>query len=400
MYCEQITLKSGKKVWSCVADGPPDPVTGKRKQIPRRGKTKKEAMQRVREVIDSLNNDGIDLSVSNKMPFQNVAQEWIKEYALTGVKKNSVRVRKKEINMLCSKMALVPIGKISHAVYQRAINELAQDYERSTVMGAHSAARMIFRYAIRYKYIKDNPSIDIIVPKKRKTVDEVKENPIEALFLEKEELENFLFAAREFGLPLDKERFYLLALTGMRSGELCALQKEDLNFEENTIFIHKTLYNENNNMKEYELTPPKTMGSVRTIHVEKEVMNLLRKVVLRNDKHKLKYRKSYTDFDDGNFVFARDNGYPFAPKNITDRMRRLMKKTPIKKKATPHTLRHTHVSLLTEAGVDLPTIMQRVGHEDVETTMRIYTHVTDKMKKDATQKRESFFGNILNDLSI
>ena len=51
--------------------------------------------------------------------------------------------------------------------------------------------------------------------------------------------------------------------------------------------------------------------------------------------------------------------------------------------------------LLTEAGVDLPTIMQRVGHEDTETTHGIYTHVTTKMKKDASDKVEGLYGDIL-----
>ncbi|WP_244527759.1 tyrosine-type recombinase/integrase [Virgibacillus chiguensis] len=51
--------------------------------------------------------------------------------------------------------------------------------------------------------------------------------------------------------------------------------------------------------------------------------------------------------------------------------------------------------MLAEAGVDIITIMKRVGHEDIDTTMQIYTHVTDKMKKDATEKISNLYGNIL-----
>ncbi|KUP31878.1 hypothetical protein AU385_13925 [Bacillus halotolerans] len=56
----------------------------------------------------------------------------------------------------------------------------------------------------------------------------------------------------------------------------------------------------------------------------------------------------------------------------------------------------THISMLTEARVDITTIMKRVGHDDMKTTMRIYTHVTEKMKEDASQKVQKTFGNILN----
>lgn len=97
-------------------------------------------------------------------------------------------------------------------------------------------------------------------------------------------------------------------------------------------------------------------------------------------------------------MFCRDNGYPFVPKNIGDRMRRLIQMNSIKKNATPHMLRHTYISMLTEAGINLPTIMACVGHEDIETTMKIYTHVTNKMRKDASDKISNLYGSILQNI--
>lgn len=400
MYCEKITLKSGKISWSCVADGPADPVTGKRKQIPRRGKTKREAMDRVNEAINSLTNDGIDLSVGKNTTFDTLAAEWLVTYSLTGVKKNSVRIRRNEIDNLNSCFGKVPIVKITHSVYQNALNELAPEFSRNTLQGINGTAGMIFRYATRVKKIKDDPTVGAIVPKKRKTVEEIKADPVEESYLEHEELEEFLAAVTKYGLYLDLERFYTLAFTGMRSGELCALQKEDLDFENGIIKINKTLYSETNNMRLYELTPPKTDGSIRDIETEKPVMDMLKRIVRRNDKHKLQYRHMYDDFHDNNFVFCRDNGYPFAPKNILDRMNRLVEKTSIEKNATPHIFRHTHISMLTEAGIDIATIMERVGHEDIETTMKVYTHVTNKMKKDASHKLTNLYGDILHNINF
>jgi site-specific recombinase XerD len=96
------------------------------------------------------------------------------------------------------------------------------------------------------------------------------------------------------------------------------------------------------------------------------------------------------------FVFCRGSRYPFAPKNILDRMNRILEYTSIKKHATPHIFRHTHVSMLTEAGGDLADIMERVGHDDMKTTLKIYTHVTNKMKEETSEKVHRTYGSLLN----
>ncbi|WP_342068368.1 tyrosine-type recombinase/integrase [Virgibacillus chiguensis] len=77
---------------------------------------------------------------------------------------------------------------------------------------------------------------------------------------------------------------------------------------------------------------------------------------------------------------------------------RLLEYTNITKKATPHIFRHTHISMMTEAGIDLATIMEKVGHEDMKTTMKIYTHVTNKMKKDASAKVRTLYKDALSNL--
>ncbi|MFX0112044.1 MULTISPECIES: tyrosine-type recombinase/integrase [Bacillus] len=390
-------LVKGKK-WLAVGDGPPDPVTGKRKQIPRRGKTKKEAEQRVLKAIAALEEDGIDESVVKKMTFEKLAADWIRDYTLTtGNKKGTIRIRTKEIKILNRYIAKTNIAKITTRKYQKILNDLTeQGYARNTISGVHTTAGLIFKYAIQQKLLKHSPTEGAVVPKKRLTVEDIENNPIEEKYFEKEELEEFLLTVKEFGLDMDLERFYLLAFSGMRSGELCALKWTDINFETKEIRITKTIYSETNNMKEYELVPPKTAGSVRTIEVEGQIMDMLKEYQMRQKKRRLQSRIKPEEYHDGNFVFARENGYPFLPKNIIVRMERLLEKTSIKKHATPHIFRHTHISMLTEARVDITTIMKRVGHDDMKTTMRIYTHVTEKMKEDASQKVQKTFGNILN----
>lgn len=400
MQCKEFKTETGQKRWMCVGDGPRDPATGKRKQIRRRGKTQKEAKKRVESAIRALEEDMIDESLGKKVTFDMAAAHWLEVYKLTGVKSSTIRIREKEINILNRFIAKSPMAKITHAQYQRLLNEIAPNYARTTVQGVNTTAGMIFRQAIKDKLIKNNPQDGVVVPKKRKTVEEIESDPLVEKYLEREELDEFLKAVKEYGLDLDLEWFYLLAFSGMRSGELLALKWSDVDFNTNEIRITKTLYNPDNNMKNYELTPPKTEGSIRTITMEKEIIDLLQSHHRRQKKIKMQYRHEIEDFHDGNFIFCRANGYPFIQKNIITRMNRLLGYTKIKKDATPHIFRHTHISMMTEAGIDLATIMEKVGHEDMKTTMKIYTHVTNKMKKNASNKVRYLFENALSDINL
>lgn len=76
-------------------------------------------------------------------------------------------------------------------------------------------------------------------------------------------------------------------------------------------------------------------------------------------------------------------------------MARLLKLAGLNRELTPHSLRHTHTSLLTEAGVGLEEIMECLGHSGDETTKDIFPHVTKAMKKEAAQK----FSELMSGLS-
>jgi integrase len=401
--------KKGYK-WECVKDGPPDPVTGKRNQIRRRADSQKEAEAKVDEAIRKLTEHGIDEKKVKHLPFEQVAWEWLHTYKRGKVKASTVRVREKEIKILLRYIAKVNIDKVTPRMHQRILNDMDdkgytikdkegnlinKPYTKTTIEGVHVTAGMIYKYAIKEKMRLDNPCVGAVIPTKKLTVEEIENHTIEEKYLEKEELFEFLKAAKEHGMEFDLERFYLLAFSGMRSGELCALKWSDINFETNEIRITKTLYNPENNMEKYELTPPKTKGSIRTIDMDDDIMKMLKTHKSKQAAVKLANRRT-PGYHDQNFIFCRENGYPFIQKNIIIRMHRLIKLTSIKKHATPHIFRHTHISMLAEAGIDINTIMKRVGHDDMKTTMNIYTHVTEKMKKNAADKIKNHFGNILN----
>nr|WP_239027733.1 site-specific integrase [Sporosarcina limicola] len=177
---------------------------------------------------------------------------------------------------------------------------------------------------------------------------------------------------------------------------MCALKWTDIFHDSNELRITKTVDIPDHNMRKFKIMPPKTKASIRTIDIDEDILNMLKRHKIMQNKIRLSTRKDVEDFYDGNFVFCRQNGYPYSSRFIYDRIIRLIKKTSITKIEGPHILRHTPITMLTETGVDLKTIMDRVGHEDSKTTMDIYTHMTEKMKEDATAKIKNRYGDILN----
>lgn len=99
------------------------------------------------------------------------------------------------------------------------------------------------------------------------------------------------------------------------------------------------------------------------------------------------------------FVFCNDDGYPIIQKTVIRRMERLIRKISIKKKATPHIFRHTHISMWLKQKLTLKTVMKRVGHDDPKTTLQVYTHVTEKMREKSMSKMNIQFSDILAGLS-
>lgn len=139
---------------------------------------------------------------------------------------------------------------------------------------------------------------------------------------------------------------------------------------------------------------PKTSSAKRTIDVAPILIQALENHRAVQNKIKMCYRDTYHNH---RFVFAkieRNKGYPELIKTFENRMARLLKLAGLNQELTPHSLRHTHVSLLAEAGVSLPEIMDRLGHKDDQTTKHVYLHITKSMKKEASQKFTQLMENL------
>ncbi len=384
--------KRGKK-WAYRAYAGKDPITEKDKQVSKSGfLTKKDAQLAAALFERQFHND--EYIQPSKITFNALSDDWEKHYLQTmKAKESSLRARKIALKHIKNEFGEIAIQKISKKAYQDTIDKLSNEFSTNYVSSIHTSANMVFEYAKENKLIKEVPTMDITLPKKKKTVADLeKGDSIKQKFLEKEELGEFLNIAKNDGLDGDLLTFTLLAYTGLRAGEMIALKWSDIDFDNQTLTVYRTYYNPTNNKSKYTLLTPKTQTSHRTITIDKLLIDLLQLHKKEQDEIK---KENEPFYQDNNFIFATNEGYPKTIKAISIRLKRLLTKSKINKDITPHSFRHTHTSLLIEANVHIKEIQERLGHSDINTTMDIYAHMTKNIKKEASNK----FGNLMKDLS-
>lgn len=383
--------KRGKK-WAYRVYAGKDIITGKDKQVSKSGfRTKKDA-ELAAAIVERQIHQGEFLEPS-RLTFKDLTKEWEKHYSVDA-KPSTLNTRRKTLKYAINEFGNKPIQQITKMEYQTFIDDLYTKHKlsRNYISIIHTSTNLVFKYAREVKLLKDIPSENIKLPREKKTIEDIENDSIQGKFLEKEELEEFLLMAKKEGLESDLLTFTMLAYTGLRVGELLALKWSDIDFEAHTLRVSKTYFNPSNNIKEYELLIPKTEQSIRTISIDKIVVDMLKD---HKQKQEQIEKENAAFYKDEGFIFADNQGYPRLVRHIGYRMERILKKTTIKKDVTPHSFRHTHTSLLIEANVHIKEIQERLGHSDISTTMDIYAHMTKEIKKEASTK----FSNLMEGIS-
>lgn len=168
-----------------------------------------------------------------------------------------------------------------------------------------------------------------------------------------------------------KTLVHLLLITGARRGEVLGLKWQNVDFENNRVYIcNSVLYSADVGV--YESTP-KTEKSKRYIYLPRETMELLReyRAWQRTERERL---EGY--YLDRGFVFAQDSGAPMHPDSVTDYLKKLSRRYGLPH-LNAHAFRHTMASMLYYSGVDSVSISKRLGHAQVSTTSNIYAHVIE-----------------------
>src|SRR5699024_11258838 len=121
--------------------------------------------------------------------------------AATGVKRGSVRIREKEVNILNNHFQYLLVTEITHHMYQNMLIELDKNgYARNTISGVNTCANMIFKYAIKNKLIDENTREDAFITKKAVTLKQLKERSIEETYFETDELYTYFLSVQYIGI--------------------------------------------------------------------------------------------------------------------------------------------------------------------------------------------------------
>jgi integrase len=222
--------------------------------------------------------------------------------------------------------------------------------------------RSIFKHAVDWKIISENPIIGIPKPVlKREQRDVYDLEDIKALFksIQDEPFEKFILI-----------KFTLF--TGMRRGEVSGTQWSDINFETGVLDIQHALYY--TKKKGYYLDDTKNKSSQRKVQLSPSLLEDLNK--LHEQQLKIKPNKK-DQWENGkyDFVFINNENFkPYFPLTISKWFRRFLKRKKLKY-ITFHDLRHTLATLLINKGVHAKVISNILGHSNIQTTMNIYGHV-------------------------
>ena len=167
-----------------------------------------------------------------------------------------------------------------------------------------------------------------------------------------------------------RQAFTLIFYTGLRIGELTGLRIMDVDLDKNVIYNRSTL-NQHEKSEENMLGTPKTDNSIRVIPLLDEAKKVI-KEILEEQPNK----------NPEDFLFQRELIHStrkfLAEETIRRRLRNIINMAGIKKHITPHSLRHSFITLCAKRGVDVRIVARIVGHKDIMTTYSVYTHVADE----------------------
>lgn len=238
--------------------------------------------------------------------------------------------------------------------------------------------RVILASAKKQRIIADNyASSDFINFPKRP--------PREIDYMNDEDAKKFYNAANSFEDIRVKTATMILLLTGIRRGELCGLEWDDIDFNAETITICRSVVTV---ATMGAITKdPKTESSKRVIGISDHLIKVLREYKEWYDI----YREALGDrWVNSNRIFIQENGEGLYPSTVESWVHRICKAAGLPNR-TVHSLRHTNITMQIAAGVPLVTVAGRAGHARTSTTTDIYSHFLKSSDRTAAKMLENVF---------
>ena len=338
-------------------------------------KTKGECVEKLMALKNSL-APAASAKVGADMSFGEWIEFWYENHCKPQLRPNSQRSYEGYIRRyILPKLGSIPLNKLTVNDLQQFFNWMKKDgrseyreskgegLSDSMIRNCHSFCRRALEQAAAERLIVQNPAEGCKLPSVRRQ---------EMQILSREELQKLLIQAKDEGYY---EVFLLELATGLRVGELMALQWNDLNFKTGELRIERQIHRVKG---ELLIQPPKTKASIRTVILPPPVVEALR---------------AYKQTVSSQWLFPspKKEDAPLAPAAASHRLARILDHAGCKK-VRFHDLRHVFATNALEHGMDVKTLSTIIGHVSSATTLNIYAHVTDDMRRQAAAKIDQGIG--------
>lgn len=374
--------KRGKTSYEIRVYSHRDSATGKEVWVRRtvRCRTEREA-RRIEAQIKSALAEGRYMEPA-KVTLAEYLSQWLESYAKANVRPTTYAMYEMLIRVhIAPVLGSIPLAKLRPLDIQKFYaSELSRGLAPKSVKHIHEVLRVALRTAIRWGLIQQSP-VDSVEPPR------VPDKP--PTIWTQEQCTNFLTVAAEHRLFA---AFFLALTTGLRRGELLGLMWQDVNFEHAYITIQRALVPTREGLRLQEL---KTASSRRLVALPEVTVRVLQK----HWHNQMQERKLFAEmYEDHGLVFCTEQGKPIHPRNFKRTFDGLIAKAGVPR-IRIHDLRHTHATLLLAAGIHPKVVAERLGHAEVTTTLKVYSHVLPSLQYEAANAIErAFAGDMVKNM--
>jgi integrase len=278
---------------------------------------------------------------------------------------------------------------------QRILNKMKREgYSSGYIDDTRQTLNMIFRQAYMNGILVSNPVEKTILPK----VEDKEPNPRRRALTEQEQRAFLECVAKR--KPLYADIFYVGFSTGMRVGEINALEWSEVDFDKMEIHVNGTMIKVAG--KEYRKGPVKTGKSRRTVPMLPEIAKRLRRHKIEQAKLRMMLGDKWEPVKGlENLVFTTMFGKPLMDLSVGRYINSTVnainreeekkaaaehRKPVVMETFCPHSMRHTFATRSLERGIPPKVVQSYLGHSTIDVTMNIYTHVTAELEREEIKK--------------
>lgn len=337
------------------------------------GNSKSEAEEKANKYINDLKN-GLIQNAENYTVSQ-LMKIWLFDFLHNSVAiKPSTFQRYEGIYrnyIKLSPIAGTKITKLNSVQIQNYYNDLSKDKSYSQISTLNKVLKVFFNWCYKDGYIIKNPCSNLTLKGNKTDIINNKIEEVKILSIKE------INTIKNYIKGTDFELIFLLDLgTGLRLGELLALDWEHINLKEKELKVDKSakevyIY-DSFDKKHIEtiIQTPKTRHSIRTVPIPSSLIDTL------NQKENKE-----------GYLFLDKQGNLLKGKNVSSEWTKILKKCNIPHKKF-HSIRHTFGSILLQKGVDIETVAELMGHTAISIT-QMYMHSETKIKSNSVNKLNS-----------